>query len=89
MECKIIRKGINCEVYIVSTNITGKYIVIRVNLEIFNINLKIQNTVGLINNSLTRKLLINLKYDAQGYKIGYFWIKDFKNQMMVSLNYKL
>ena len=33
-------------------------------------------------------LLINLKYDAQGYKIGYFWIKDFKNQMMVSLNYK-
>ena len=68
---------------------TGKYIVIRVNLEIFNINLKIQNTVGLINNSLTRKLLINLKYDAQGYKIGYFWIKDFKNQMMVSLNYKL
>ena len=68
---------------------TGKYIVIRVNLEIFNINLKIQNTVGLINNSLTRKLLINLKYDAQGYKIGYFWIKDFKKQMMVSLNYKL
>ena len=68
---------------------TGKYIVIRVNLEIFNINLRIQNTVGLINNSLTRKLLINLKYDEQGHKIGYFWIKDFKNQMMVSLNYKL